>query len=64
MSGEDCREVLSLARSDYRYFRRYRHSMLALFKALRGVPGTIAMIQQRKVLARTAVDTGRSRSRR
>ncbi len=51
MNREDCREVLSLAHFDYRYFRRYRNWPLALFEALRRVPGTIAMIQRRRVLA-------------
>ncbi len=51
MNREDCREVLSLARFDYRYFRRYRRSLLAVFKALRRIPGTISMIQRRRVLA-------------
>lgn len=51
MNREDCREVLSLAYFDYRYFRRHRRSLWAVFKALRRVPGTISMIQQRRVLA-------------
>ena len=59
MNREDCREALLLARSDYRYFRRYCHSLLAQFKALRRVPGSIAMIQRRKVLARAALDANR-----
>ena len=64
MDREDCREVLSLARFDYRYFRRHRRSLLAVFKALRRVPGTISMIQRRRVLVgRTAIDTGRIESK-
>ncbi len=51
MNREDCREVLSLTRFDYRYFRRHRRSLLAVFKALRRIPGTISMIQRRRVLA-------------
>ncbi len=51
MNREDYREVLSLARFDYRYFRRHRRSALAVFKALRRVPGTISMIQRRRALA-------------
>ena len=46
MNREDCREVLSLARFDYRYFRRHRRLLLAVFKALRRIPGTISMIQR------------------
>ena len=52
MNREDSREVLSLARFDYRYFRRHRRSLLAVFKALRRIPGTISMIQRRRVLAK------------
>jgi len=64
MNREDCREVLSLARFDYRYFRRHSRSLLAVFKALRGAPGTISMIQRRRVLAgRIAIDTGRIASK-
>ena len=51
MNREDCREVLSLARFDYRYFRRQHRSLLAVFKVLRRIPGTISMIQRRRVLA-------------
>src|SRR5208337_4613270 len=51
MNREDCREVLSLARFDYLYFRRHRRSLLAVFKALRRIPGNISMIQRRRVLA-------------
>jgi len=51
MNCEDCREVLSLAHFDYRYFRRRRRSLLAVFKALRRIPGTISMIQRRESLA-------------
>ncbi len=58
MNSEDWREVLSLALSDYRYFRRYRRSLLAVFKALRRIPGTISMIQRRKVLAVVVRATG------
>ena len=64
MNREDYREVLSLARFDYHYFRRHHRSLLAVFKALRRVPGTISMIERRRVSAgRTAIDTGRIASK-
>ena len=51
MNREECREILSLACLDYRYFRRHRRSFLAVFQALHRIPGTISEIQRRRVLA-------------